>query len=365
MMKKGSKSVKAVVFFKVAAILAAVLLFAACSKKGADGVSSPTDKESASAEKKGENIKVVSVSYSGFDWAKALTEGLENYEIKYLLEKGGDPHSFKPSVEDIRALAEADVVVFAGGEADEWVDKALEENPKRRKVVNMLSVIGNTYLEEEIKEGMQKPEHSHNDSDKGEHEHDKDHNHDHDDDHDHETELDEHVWLSLKRAKTIIEKIESAVVSFDPKNAEAIGRNADAYLEKLTALDRAYTEMADNAKLKTLIFGDRFPFRYLLNDYGLDYYAAFVGCSAETEASFQTVAFLAEKVKELKVPVVFTIEHSSKKIAQSVIDTAKVSAKVSELNSLQSVTDEDISSGINYLSAMEKNLEEIRKALGD
>ena len=199
-----------------------------------------------------------------------------------------------------------------------------------------------------------------------EHDHDEDHDedHDHDHEHEHEDEYDEHVWLSLRNARKLTAAIAEALAGIDAANADAIRENAAAYDAQLQELDAKYTETVENAALKTVLFGDRFPFRYLTDDYGLTYYAAFTGCSAESEASFETIAFLAGKADELNLPAVLTIEGGNHKIADTVISaSAKADRKVLTMNSMQSVTSDDVKNGMTYLSIMEENLTVLKEAL--
>ena len=182
--------------------------------------------------------------------------------------------------------------------------------------------------------------------------------------HDHEEEADEHVWLSLKNAKTLVAAISNALQELDPDNKGIYATNAAAYIEKLSALDSAYQSAVDGAARKTVLFGDRFPFRYLVDDYGLSYYAAFAGCSAESEASFETVSFLAKKVDELGLPCVLTIEGKNHKIAETIVEnTAEKNQKVLTMDSMQSTTSEDVANGTTYLSVMEQNLSVLKEAL--
>lgn len=184
-------------------------------------------------------------------------------------------------------------------------------------------------------------------------------------DHDHEEEADEHVWLSLKNAKTLVRAISDALQELDPDNKDTYAANTSAYIEKLSALDGAYQSAVDGAARKTVLFGDRFPFRYLVDDYGLSYYAAFTGCSAESEASFETVSFLAKKVDELKLPCVLTIEGKNHKIAETIVEnTAEKNQKILTMDSMQSTTSEDVANGTTYLSVMEQNLSMLKEALG-
>ena len=196
-------------------------------------------------------------------------------------------------------------------------------------------------------------------------EHMEGHDHDEDEDHEHEEEKDEHVWLSLKNAEVLVNAISKSLQGLDPDNKDTYATNAAAYIEKLSALDGEYQAAVDAATYKTVLFGDRFPFRYLVDDYGLSYYAAFVGCSAETEASFETVSFLAKKVDESKLPCVLTIEGAQHKISETIVqNTAEKNQKVLTMDSMQSTTSKDVANGTTYLSVMEKNLSVLKEALG-
>ena len=180
-----------------------------------------------------------------------------------------------------------------------------------------------------------------------------------------EKEYDEHVWLSLKNAETLVGAISNALQELDPDNKSVYTANADAYVQKLAALDTEYQKAVSAGTYKTVLFGDRFPFRYLVDDYGLNYYAAFAGCSAESEASFETVSFLAKKVDELKLPCVLTIEGAQHKIAETIVqNTAEKNQKILTMDSMQSTTSQDVASGTTYLSVMEKNLDALKEALG-
>ena len=179
-----------------------------------------------------------------------------------------------------------------------------------------------------------------------------------------EPEYDEHVWLSVKNAEVLSKAIADALEKADPDHKDIYQENASAYSEKLKDLDAKYQEVVDGASQKTLLFGDRFPFRYLVDDYGLSYYAAFVGCSAESEASFDTISFLANKVDELGLKDIMAIENSNQKIAKTIIENTKEkNQKILTLDTMQSTTSDDVKNGTTYLSVMEKNLEVLKEAL--
>ena len=182
--------------------------------------------------------------------------------------------------------------------------------------------------------------------------------------HDHEEEQDEHVWLSLKNAETLVGAISDTLQQIDPDHKDVYAANTAAYVEKLSALDGKYQSVVDGAARKTLLFGDRFPFRYLVDDYGLSYYAAFAGCSAESEASFETVTFLAEKVDELDLPCVLTIEGRQHDIAEAIVsNTKQKDEKILTMDSMQATTSEDVKAGTTYLSVMEQDLAVLKEAL--
>ena len=354
-------------------ILAAALTLVACSAESNENSNKKTP-----APKK---VSIVATTYPQYDWLKnVLGDRLDAVNLKLLIKNGTDLHSYKPSAQDIAAIASADMVVYVGGESDEWIEKALKATPKDGRVqVNLMEALGDRVKEEEVVEGMQAEEehehhHEHGDpsasSGTGEH-----HEHHHDKvgepaeptaaEPTEEAENDEHIWLSLKNAEILVRNLAEALAKLDTANASEYHMNAALYVAKISALDAQYRAATDSASLKTILFGDRFPFRYLVDDYGIKYFAAFVGCSAESEASFETVAFLAGKMDSLALPAIFTIDGSNGKIARAILDASKKSkdALVLTLNSMQSVTDDQMKSGVDYLSIMQDNLEVLKKAI--
>ena len=317
------------------------------------GVSACGQKDSANTTtevKKSEDskIKVVTTIFPEYDWVKSIVgEDNSDVDLTMLLDNGVDLHSYQPTAADIMKVSDCDLFIYVGGESDAWVDDALKEAVnKNMKVINLLDVLGNTVKEEEVKEGMEAEE-----EEEGE-------------ENEEEPEYDEHVWLSLKNAKVLCKAIADNLCEIDPENKEVYTQNEKDYVAKLDALDQEYQAVVDASTKKTLLFGDRFPFRYLVDDYGLDYYAAFVGCSAETEASFETIKFLAEKVDELGLKNVMTIEKSDQKIAKTIIENTKdKNQNILTLDSMQSTTSDDVKNGTTYLSVMEKNLEVLKEAL--
>ena len=290
-------------------------------------------------------IQIVTTIFPIYDWVREITDGSENAEITMLLDSGVDLHSFQPTAQDIMKAATCDVFIYVGGESDEWVEDALAEavNPNML-VINLVDVLGEDAKAEETVEGMEAEEEESSDEE--------------------EEEIDEHVWLSLRNARKFVSVIAEALVQTDPDHADLYRTNAEAYMDRLSELDEAYTTAIRDSAIKTLLFGDRFPFRYLTDDYGLNYYAAFSGCSAETEASFQTVVFLAQKTDELHLPAVLTIEGTNHQIAETIIsNTASKNQKLLMLNSMQGVTAQDVQQGAKYLTIMEENLTVLKEAL--
>lgn len=312
-----------------------------------------------------DKISVVCTIFPEYDWVREVVGELgEQYEITLLMDDGGDLHNYQPTALDIARIAQCDVFVYVGGESDGWVEDALKEatNPNMQ-VMNLLETLGTKVKEEELVEGMQVHDHDH--EEEGVQEDGHDHDHEEGEVHEEsEVEYDEHVWLSLKNTKSMVKAIEQALEAVDDANAAIYQKNADAYIQKLDDLDKEYEAVVTSAAKKTIVFGDRFPFRYLADDYGLSYYAAFPGCSAETEASFETITFLAEKMDELELSKILVIENSDKKIAKTIIDnTATKNQEILVMNSLQSVTSKKIEEGVSYVSIMQENLEILKQAM--
>ncbi|MBR2829768.1 MAG: zinc ABC transporter substrate-binding protein, partial [Solobacterium sp.] len=295
-------------------LIVPVLFLAGCAKSAAPA-EDPEEKP----------LNIVATTFPLYDWTRTLLgEQTDNIDLTLLLNKGADLHNYQPTADDIMKISDCDVFIYVGGESDEWVEDALKAavNPDMT-VISLMDVLGeNAFTEEEI-EGMQEEEHDHEEA--------------------HEEEYDEHVWLSLRNAEGFCEAITDVLKEKDPDHAAEYDANLAAYKEELQALDAEYGEVTGSAAKHVLLFGDRFPFRYLTEDYGLAYYAAFKGCSAETEASFETVRFLAEKAGELELDHVMIIESGDGKIARTIIENSGRNADVLALDSMQSVTGEQAS----------------------
>ncbi|MBR6309332.1 MAG: zinc ABC transporter substrate-binding protein [Lachnospiraceae bacterium] len=337
---------------------------AGCGKRGA------SVEVKGSSDEVGRKISIVTTIFPEYDWVmNILGENPAGAEVTMLLDNGVDLHSYQPTASDMIKISECDMFVYVGGESDEWVEDALKEAVnKDMVVVNLLEVLGDKVKAEEVVEGMQgedEHDHDHEHEDGDDHEHEEGEEHEHDHEHEEgEEEMDEHVWLSLRNASVICDTLEANLEKIDGGNADAYKKNLQSYKEKLASLDEEYKKAVGEAGKDTVLFGDRFPFRYLVDDYALNYYAAFVGCSAESEASFETVTFLAGKVDELSLNAILTIENNNQKIAKTISENTKAGNQaILTMDSMQSTTAADVKAGASYLSIMESNLEVLKEAL--
>jgi zinc transport system substrate-binding protein len=284
-------------------------------------------------------LSVVATTFSPFDFARQIAGS--SSDITMLLPPASESHSFEPTPQDIIKIQNADVFIYVGGESDDWVRSVLESmDTSKMKIVTLMDCV--EVVPEEIVEGMQDEE---EETEGGEE----------------EAEYDEHVWTSPRNAKLIAQKLSDTFCEVDPANADAYKANTTSYLAKLDELDGKFQAVAAGAARKTLVFGDRFPFRYFADAYGLSYFAAFPGCSTETEASAATVAFLIDKVKSEQIPVVFHIELSNAKIAGTIAEAT--GAKVLELHAAHNISKADFESGVTYLDIMARNADALREAL--
>jgi zinc transport system substrate-binding protein len=324
-----------ITFILVVAVLAMTL--AGCGRSGnqADSVSKPSPAGS-------DKLSIVTTIFPPYDFARQITDG--KADVTMLLPPASESHSFEPTPQDIIKIKNCDVFIYVGGESDEWVNKVLKSiDTSKMKIITLMDCV--EVVQEETVEGMEEEEEEETvASDEPE-----------------EPEYDEHVWTSPKNAKLIVQKISTALCQADPKNAAAYKQNTKAYLSKLDELDAAFQDVVDNAQRKTIVFGDRFPFRYFADAYGLKYFAAFPGCSTETEASAATVKFLIDKIKAEKIPVVFHIELSNQKMAQSISEST--GAKVVLLHACHNISKADFEKGVGYLDLMQQNVQNLKEAL--
>ena len=290
-------------------------------------------------------IDIIATIFPEYDWVmNVVGDKKEDINVKLLLDNGVDLHSYQPSFKDITSISNCDLFIYVGGESDEWVEDVLKDaKNKDMLTINLMDVLGDKKKEEELIDGMQ-----------GEEEEEEEE----------EPEYDEHVWLSLKNAELFVNTIADAIAKLDVENASYYNANATTYVANLVALDTQYTAAVAEGSKDTVVFADRFPFRYLVDDYSLKYYAAFVGCSAEANASFKTIAFLASKVDELNLNVILIIESSDGGIANSVKEaTTNKNQQIMVMDSIQSATTKEYKNGRNYLSIMTKNLDVLKEAV--
>lgn len=286
-------------------------------------------------------LHIVCTIFPQYDWVRELTKGAQNVEVTLLEDSGADLHNFQPSAADKVSILNSDLFVYTGGESDAWARTLLENAEKDVRSLDLIEALGERALTEE--EGIEES---------GEH------------GHEHEDEVDEHIWLSVQNAKALVSAIQEELCAVDEGNAALYQSNAASYLAELSALDEAFEKTVSSAKRSVLVFADRYPFRYLAHDYGLTCYAAFSGCSAESEASFATILALVKHVEENALPYVVVLENSTQGIAKQVIDNTKSKDQgILVLNSLQSVTREDIESGATYLGLMKEDLAVLKTAL--
>ena len=285
-------------------------------------------------------VQIVTTSFPLYDWTRSVAKDVDGVEITWLMDSGVDPHSFQPTTKDLVFVSDCDVFVYVGGESEAWADDAVASmKNENARVVKLLDGLQEAALAEEDVPGAE-PEAE-----------------------EEEGALDEHIWMSLRAASLCVDLICDALCEADSANDDLYRRNAEDYKAQLSALDQAYSEAVASSELDTILVADRFPFRYLAEDYHLNYYAAFAGCSAETEASFQTVLGLSQKADELGLPVILITENSTGDIADAVSEGSQSEPAIRTLDSLQSVTAEIAADGVTYLSVMESNLEVLKEAL--
>ncbi|MDR2360215.1 MAG: metal ABC transporter substrate-binding protein [Oscillospiraceae bacterium] len=320
--------------------IALALLIGALALSGCANNNTPNDSEND------KGLSVVTTIFPPYDFAREIAG--DKAEVTMLLPPASESHSFDPTPADIIKIQDCDVFIYVGGESDEWVSSILESmDTSNMRIITLMDCV--EVVEEEIVEGMEDDEHE--EGEEGEEGGEEAE----------EPEYDEHVWTSPRNAKLIVEKISETLREVDADNADYYRANTEAYSAELDDLDAKFKAVVDSAARNTLVFGDRFPFRYFADAYGLDYYAAFPGCSTETEASAATIAFLIDKVKDEQIPVVFHIELSNEKIADAISEST--GAKVALLHACHNISKNDFESGKSYLDLMTDNVEALREAL--
>ena len=353
-------------------LLSTAVLFACGNKAGKEAETTAavtTDAEKSMETEKstdkpteGKKLQIVTTNFPSYDFARAITK--EDAEVTMLVKPGAETHSFEPSPQDIITIQNADLFIYTGGDSDEWVDGILESvQNKNFHVFKMMDAVN--LIEEETVEGMQEEEHEHDHADADHANEEADHDHekaDQAEEHEEEgPEMDEHVWTSPKNAITIVEKLEETLSGLDESHKDSFKANSESYVQELEELDKSFKEVVDSGKRKEIIVADRFPFAYFCKEYGLSYFAAFPGCSTDTQPSAATIAFLTDKVKEDKIPVVFHIEMGNEDMVNAI--SRDTGAKKMLLNSVHNVTDSDFKAGKTYVDLMKPNVEALKEAL--
>lgn len=313
---------KIVSFFSL--LLAAIFLFSACSIPPYD-------------ENKEDKLKIVTTIFPQYDFARQI--GKEMVSLKMLVTPGGESHSYEPTPQDIIAVRNCDIFICGGGESDVWSNVILNSiDTSNITVIKMMDCV--EAVEEELSEGMTEKLPTEREE---------------------EVEYDEHIWTSPKNAKEISKAIAKAMILSDSKNEDFYKQNFEDYSEKLDNLDNEFQNAVSKAENKTVIFGDRFPFRYLFDEYGLKYYAAFPGCSTDSDVSAKTMMYLIDKIKENHLPAVFYIEFSARKIADTI--SSETGAEPLLFHSCHTVSKEEFENGVTYIDLMKNNLENLKRGL--
>lgn len=290
-------------------------------------------------------LKVITTIFAGYDFVRQIAG--DNVDLSMLLKPGAEAHSYEPTPRDIIEIQNCDIFIYVGGENDAWIDNILDSiDSGKMRTVKLLDCVDDRY-EEETVEGMDAHE-----------EHEHEHGDEHGDEHD---EWDEHVWTSPANAGQICGKIASVLEDEDPDNADTYTANCSKYIKELDKLDEYIRQIVTESPRDTIVFGDRFPVRYFIEEYGLKYYAAFPGCSQENEASAATIAFLEDKVREQNIPVIFKMELSSPNMAQTIADDT--GAVVRTFYSGHNISKDQFEAGETYLSLMYDNAEALKEAL--
>lgn len=330
-------------------ILAGAVLITGCTAK--------TEKKDKGDNTKGK-LKIVTTIFPEYDITRAIAK--DKVDLELMIKPGVDVHSFTPTPQDIKTVQNSDIFVYGGTEHDKWVENLTKSiDMKNKKVVKLVD--GIQQLEEESVDGMK---HEHHHDDKKEDEHNHDHKHEKEDEHNHkgeEKELDPHYWTSPKNAIQMVKTITNALVEKDSDNAEFYKENAENYIKQLEGVDKELHDVVNNAKIKQVVIADRFPFRYLFKDLGLEYRALFSGCSIESTASAGQIKKMVDYVKENKIPVVYHIEMGKGELAETVAKNS--GAKVKLLHSIHTVTKEDFDKGITYIDLMKQNVEALKEGL--
>ncbi len=286
-------------------------------------------------EKNDTKYKIITSNFSSYDFVRAIIKDVDDISVDILLKPGAETHDFEPTPQDIIDIQNSDIFIYVGGESDSWIDDVIKDiNNNKSKIIKLMDLVD--LYEEETIEGMETEDEE-------------------------DEEYDEHIWTSPVNAIKLVNKIKEEIISIDSNNKEIYEKNANNYIQELTEIDNEIREIVSTSKRKELVFGDRFPLRYFTEEYGLSYHAAFPGCSEQTEASAKTITYLINYVKNNNIPVVFHIELSNGKIAETI--AKETGAKVMEFNAIHNISKDDFDKGITYVDYMKKNIEALKEAL--
>uniref|UniRef100_UPI003F4B3130 metal ABC transporter substrate-binding protein n=1 Tax=Brachyspira catarrhinii TaxID=2528966 RepID=UPI003F4B3130 len=299
-------------------------------------------------------LKVVTTIFPIYDFTRNIA--LDNVNLQMIIKPGIEIHSFNTTPADVIDIQNADVFIYIGGESEAWAEKIVSSmDTNGKKIIRLIDYV--KALDEEIVEGMEHDT-DHNYEEEANHEEHENHI---EESHTHEGVYDEHIWTSPKNAQLMVTAICNSLSEIDANNADVYKANADKYNQELTVLDEEIRNTVNSSKRKNIVFGDRFPFRYLAEEYGLEYRAPFTGCSSQVDASPKTIAYLMNYIKDNKIPYLYYIELSNEKIANTLIE--QTGAEKLKLHSGQNVSKEEFNSGVTYLSIMMDNLESLKKGL--
>lgn len=349
-------------FFKKRKYFSSILIVF-CFSFLVTGCGTSNSHNNLSPETSDQKITAVATIFPQYDFLRQI--GGDYIDVHMLLSPGAESHSFEPTPGDMITVSECDLFVYVGGDSDAWVETILDSTDSSSMEIVTLMDCVDTVAEETV-DGMESHGHSHDHEDSDheaseQEELDSDDADEHEHEHEHEEEQDEHVWTSPANAIRIVQKLFDALCRIDPEHAEEYEKNTEAYISQLMELDSEFRDVVDNADRNTIICGDRFPFRYLADAYELDYYAAFPGCSSESEASAKTISFLIDKVNEEQIPVVFHTEISNEKMTDCICEAT--GAKKLLLHSCHNLSKDDFENGATYLSLMEQNVAALKEAL--
>lgn len=310
----------------LAVITAAATVFSLCA----------CSSESSYSSSDSGKLKIISTVFPPYDLARQIAG--DNAEISILLPPGSEIHNYEPSAKDMIAIRNCDIFLYIGGENEQWAEKLINSNDTKNVTAVKLIDYVPTLSEDE-----------------------DEHDHDHDHEHEHEHETDEHIWTSPKNAQLMLSAVYDAICKVDPSDKQTYTKNKDAYAKQLSDLDNAYRSAVDNAKNKTIVLADKFPFRYLTHEYGLEFSAAFAACSDESEPGVSTMIKLTKTIKENNIPAVYYLEFSSTKIADTLCD--ETGATKLMLHSCHNVSKQDIENNVSYVDLMKQNLENLKLTL--